>query len=372
MRPTAIKAPDRWPTPGSHARFVEIDVRALTPIYKGGSGTVQIDEDRPFRVPSIRGVLRYWWRATSPFVEVAQLRDRERVVFGGVHGDAARASSVSVAVLEQRSTAGTRPLRPYAFGVAGNVPEGDAGKRQVHLGATGRVRVEWRDHEVADDVRRALRAWLLFGGIGGRSRRGAGSVWWSPTSSLGVPPDSVEALVSAWRGLAPTSTKQPLWPTLARGALLVGPPGSPDQAWAAGLDGMRDVRASRDVRPAFIPKRGEDLQEWKRKDYVEIAAGRRFVSPRAALGLPIRFQGSAGTFSLTPAGHNRFPSPIHLKVVQLGVMYHPVFVVLRGPMPSELQAKHAGGTLDPTGVNRFLQLAEQLPGWKRFELEGSR
>ena len=48
-------------------------LRAVTPIYKGGSNPKGIDAGRPFRGASIRGLLRYWWRAT------VDERDPERV-----------------------------------------------------------------------------------------------------------------------------------------------------------------------------------------------------------------------------------------------------------------------------------------------------
>jgi CRISPR-associated protein Cmr1 len=362
MRIASVPAPDVWPTPGSHSRFVEIDLRALTPIYKGGSTTAQVDEGRPFRAPSIRGAIRYWWRAISTIADVAGLRSREQALFGGVHGEGPVASAVGVAVLDQNSTSGSRPgTKPYAFGVTGSV-SADYALRQVHVEATGKLRVEWRDDAAREGVQRALKAWLLFGGIGGRSRRGAGSVWWS--GGIGVP-DSVEAYVAEWRSLVPTRTTKP-WPTLTDSVMLVGPGlDTADKAWTEGLDGMRDVRASRDVRATFANKRGPDLLGWKREDYLKFRQPGQFASGRAALGLPIRFQGTKGSFFLNPQGHNRYPSPIHMKVVQLGTKFHPVMLALRGPAPQQLRAGTTNGTLDTTGLDRFLDLAGELPGWKR-------
>ncbi|MGE3965953.1 MAG: type III-B CRISPR module RAMP protein Cmr1 [Planctomycetota bacterium] len=370
MRNISVGPPEAWPTPGSHNRFVEIRLCALTPIFKGGSTAAQVDEGRPFRAPSIRGALRYWWRATSTIADVAELRAREKALFGGVHGQGPVASAVSVAILTQESTLGPRPKnKPYAFGVTGREAESEARNRQVHTKATGGLRVEWRDDGAGDEVKRALKAWLLFGGVGGRSRRGAGSVWWNEGLDR---PATIEDYIAAWRGLVPERTTMP-WPTLAGSVLLVGPAkDSADAAWAEGLDGMSDVRASLDVRREFVQTRGADLLEWKHQDYIPIAAGERFTSRRAALGLPIRFNGRGNGFrgSLEPQGHNRYPSPLHLKVAQLGKQYHPVILAVRGPAPNRLTARHkkgapTNGTLDATGLDRFLELAAQLPGWGR-------
>lgn len=366
MRNLSVSPPQAWPTPGAHNRFVEIELHALTPIFKGGSTTTQIDEGSPFRAASIRGVLRYWWRATSTLADVEQLRIREEVLFGGVHGRDPVASAVSVAVLAQQSTAGPRPgNKPYAFGVTGREAEGEARHRQVHTNAKGKLRVEWRDDGAGDEVRRALKAWLLFGGVGGRSRRGAGSVWWAEGLDR---PVTINDYIAAWRGLIPERTTRP-WPTLAGSVLLVGPAkDSADAAWAEGLDGMRDVRASLDVRPGFVQKRGADLLEWKRQDYIPISGRQRFTSRRAALGLPIRFNSRGNGFrgSMEATGHNRYPSPLHLKVVHLGNQYHPVILTVRGPAPNQLTANHTNGSLDAGGLDRFLELAVQLPGWERY------
>jgi CRISPR type III-B/RAMP module RAMP protein Cmr1 len=371
MRSASISLPETWPTPGSHHRFIELELRALTPIFKGGSTTTQIDEGRPFRAPSIRGALRYWWRATSTLTDVGQLRARERELFGGVHGASPLASRVSIAILSQQSTPGPRPgNKPYAFGVTGKDPEGEARNRQVHSSASGRLRVEWRDDSDGEEVKRALTAWLLFGGIGGRSRRGAGSIWWDEGVDR---PSTIDDYVVAWHRLVPERATRP-WPTLAGSVLLVGPArNSADAAWTEGLDGMRDVRASREVRQGFVGLRGADLFEWKRQDYLRFGQVGQFQSGRAALGLPIRFHGTKGTYILNSQGMNRYPSPVHLKVVQLGSAFHPVMLALRGPMPTDVSADRNGkgkggttrGTVAAAGLDRFLALAAQLPGWRR-------
>src|SRR5690606_18808523 len=108
---------------------------------------------------------------------------------------------------------------------------------------------------------------LLFGGVGGRSRRGAGSVWWNEGLDR---PATIDDYIAAWRALVPKRTTKP-WPTLSGSVLLVGPTkDSADDAWAEGLDGMCDVRASLGVRKGFVQMRGADLFEWKRQDYIPI------------------------------------------------------------------------------------------------------
>lgn len=367
MRLNKVSPPKEWPSPGTHNRFIEIDLEALTPIYKGGSTTEQIDEGRPFRAPSIRGALRYWWRATSAIPNTHELYKQERALFGGVHGEDPIASAVSVAVLTQQSTPGRQPAnKSYAFGLMTDETKGAAQNRLAHNNATGKLRVEWRDTNAGKEIQRALKAWLLFGGIGGRSRRGAGSVWWKEGLDR---PETVEDYIAAWQSLIPRRSSAP-WPSLKGSVMLVGPSKpSADAAWKEGLDGMRDVRASRqaDVRPNFVHVRGSDLLVWKGQDYIPIARRQNFTSRRAALGLPIPFKGQG---VMQPTGYNRYPSPLHLKVIRLGRQFHPVTLAVRGPAPTNLEARgrvvgRVVGTLDTAGLDDFLNLAAKLPGWTR-------
>ena len=79
------EAPPPLPSTGSRADQLQwhLNLTALTPIYKGGASSSGIDADRPFRASSIRGILRFWWRATSEESSVTALRQREDELFEG-------------------------------------------------------------------------------------------------------------------------------------------------------------------------------------------------------------------------------------------------------------------------------------------------
>ncbi len=89
--------PERAPGPGTW----DLRIEAVTPIYKGGSNPKGIDHGIPFRGPSLKGLLRSWWRATQETSDVDTLRRQEATLFGEVFGDGQRASQVSVGVTEQ-------------------------------------------------------------------------------------------------------------------------------------------------------------------------------------------------------------------------------------------------------------------------------
>jgi len=60
-----------------------IDV--ITPIYGGGAQAGKSDDRDIIRVPTIRGRLRFWWRATigAKYQSIEEMRQREFEIWGG-------------------------------------------------------------------------------------------------------------------------------------------------------------------------------------------------------------------------------------------------------------------------------------------------
>lgn len=56
----------------------EFEVEIVTPLFMGGSDP----RDAELRAPSIKGALRFWWRAFHPELSIAQLRSEESQIFG--------------------------------------------------------------------------------------------------------------------------------------------------------------------------------------------------------------------------------------------------------------------------------------------------
>lgn len=68
--------------PGMLSRTYDIEV--ITPMFGGGVDAGKIDPEHPIRESSIRGHLRFWWRATrgASFSDVRELRQREGEIWG--------------------------------------------------------------------------------------------------------------------------------------------------------------------------------------------------------------------------------------------------------------------------------------------------
>lgn len=232
------RAPLALPSPNATSDVVfSIDLEAVTPIYRGGANPNAIDTARPFRAGSIRGLLRYWWRALQPETDARALWEREAELFGAIRRGRANASRVRVGVSGPPSRAVPCPTEVlYALWV-----HRDASARLFHADARAALTVQVpRSH--ADEIRDALSAWLLLGGIGSRSRRGLGAVH-------AIHPEVRPALASASElaqhlsRLAPTPAVR-RWPSLGDGLVLLGPPACDAvAAWKSAVQQMQIGRA---------------------------------------------------------------------------------------------------------------------------------
>ena len=57
---------------------MEFEAEIITPMFLGGSDTKKAE----FRVPSIKGALRFWWRAANAHLSMDKLKERESEIFG--------------------------------------------------------------------------------------------------------------------------------------------------------------------------------------------------------------------------------------------------------------------------------------------------
>src|SRR5438270_10146477 len=94
--PTEFATPP--PVPVRKEQFLELDFRVMTALYGGGAEAGQNDLEDPFRIPSIRGQLRFWWRATigGQYEDADRLREAESKIWGSTE----HASRVRLRILQ--------------------------------------------------------------------------------------------------------------------------------------------------------------------------------------------------------------------------------------------------------------------------------
>lgn len=171
-------------------KTIELEYSIVTPMFIGDAD----QNATSFRVPSLKGALRFWWRALvwaqvqdqPPHLALAALHDRERKLFGDASGK--NGSSQSCVLLSVRTPTVNpvsakeilsppnqkeRPGVKYLMGQGLEKRKALAEGRTIEIEALFRPGVGERDRL---DVERAFFALGLFGGLGSRARRGLGSL----------------------------------------------------------------------------------------------------------------------------------------------------------------------------------------------------
>jgi CRISPR-associated protein Cmr1 len=343
-------APPVWETPSRPVLRLRIHV--ITPIFGGGVTPRETDPEVVLRTPAVRGHLRFWWRATCAhrFRTAVDLFAAEATLWGS----ASRPGQVVLQV----SGVSTGQEIPYAT-LAGNANSREGPGLGYFLfpfqplgagtpAATGRRDVEFTlevSGPMADspEVARAIRAWLLCGGLGARTRRGCGAL--APTEPPWLIP--IDETLPQWLGLpGPGVTSEAaVAPLLAGGTLLLGPrTDSVDTAWRELARFWAAFRKGHVGSIPYEPRRGG---RWADQDALAAAMQHPKEPLRLGkpfLGLPILYQFPrtarfAGTVEGATSG--RHPSPVILRPVRLADgSARPLILVLRVPEPTAVRVKN--------------------------------
>ncbi len=180
------------------------DIQLITPLFGGGVVPGETDPRFPIRPTAIRGQLQFWWRATvgAQFTTRQQLRDAQSAIWGSTE----QASRIQVRVEMLGAASEPRPCAkfgsnptgkerivwespfqntalPYALfpfqGQSAN-REGPRVEPALYI-QTAKFRLIITPDKIIDfarDVEPALWAWVNFGGLGSRTRRGCGAIKW--------------------------------------------------------------------------------------------------------------------------------------------------------------------------------------------------
>lgn len=344
------------------------DIELITPMFGGGVVTRETDPTFPIRPTSIRGQLQFWWRATvgARYATKEELRAAQTWLWGGVSGDNGRPSRIQVRVHllkfdslgacagfekdnKDRSRYRSTPVwkapfantsLPYAlFPFQGELSSDRSSVKVapascIHK-AQFRLILSWdREVDFASQVEPALRAWVLFGGLGSRTRRGCGSI----RCSEFLAKDHNELLAHLKRYLSNTSAKD--WPTLADSIFIGRETDKPLEAWSTVIRVLRGFRQAEGIgrNPGSPPKR-PGRSRWPEPETIRRVTRQRSSQhsrlenipdnafPRAELGLPIVFhfkdEGEPRDTVLYPApgpegSRERMASPLILKPLALG------------------------------------------------------
>ncbi len=76
-------------------KTIKLEIETITPMFLSGAeqGSAEL------RAPSIKGLLRYWWRALHPTSNIEILREKENNIFGSGGENGSGGSSFSLRVI---------------------------------------------------------------------------------------------------------------------------------------------------------------------------------------------------------------------------------------------------------------------------------
>lgn len=200
-KPPTLSPPEIRPKEG---RITQVRrYRLITPLYGGGAEPQKPDEVTVVRAGEIRGLLRFWWRATRGGQfdgSLAKMRAAEEAIWGSAAGEKkAGPSPVSIVVrnwrleskqedvpfevIEKGKRARIQPrpgsrVPPYAaFPLQPKKEEARPGMKLpgVYWDVSFELVITFPE-ELRQEVEAALWAWETFGGVGARTRRGFGAL----------------------------------------------------------------------------------------------------------------------------------------------------------------------------------------------------
>lgn len=316
-----------------------LTIHLVTPMFGGGPQSNSIDQDRPIRESAIRGHLRFWWRATRGAVckNANELSKREAEIFGHTE----QASQIQVVTHYEKDEVKRnskvffkKKNHPFPRYVLSNMKDETPYLMKAQFSLNIRLSKKTTDFElIKKEVEAALWAWINFGGLGSRTRRGCGSLYCKQFSPHNKRTKSqlekwFEQKLLEYDIQLPASSRE--WPTLSREFKVQAFPSSMISSWQSVIQTYETFRR----RSNPNKKRGRSC--WPEADTIRLLTGKAKSGhhipypkekpfkyqafPRAQFGLPIQFRFAPkdsgkdpDPVTLLPKGKDRLASPLILK-----------------------------------------------------------
>jgi CRISPR-associated protein Cmr1 len=351
-------SPDAWTPPDTGRETITLHLKTITPMFGGGHTARELDTVIPVRPAAIRGALRFWWRATegAKFSTVEALYKAESNLWGrDTDGDNPGHSNVAIALrvesapqpVEYGSSPGHRDWPGYGLFPFRRQQDGTPPAQCLPPGLVFCLTLSVPACYIAQ-IQEAVRAWIHFGGIGARTRRGCGSL-----ELLSISEGTLPALSNVE---VPGGSS---WPLLPATALLadVGNNADPLRAWKLAVEAYAKYRT---MPPFARDPHGNPDEQGRSKPgrsyWPEPDAIRRITEthkhrpvhsvpigfPRADLGLPIIFHYQQDrrlpgrepddvTLEGADSGFTRFASPVVSKAVFYQNSWKSLILILNSP-----------------------------------------
>ena len=313
--------------------------RLVTPMYGGGVQAAIPDIKMPIRAAAIRGQLRFWWRLLAKQkwnLQGEDLHQAEWALWGGMETNDTKeqASKVFLRVKEIKfkgkpveillRDALTDLFTEYAPHYAlfparpaqGQAPSIRLFKPDLKWELHWRLAASASEND-KQQVLETLRWWVMFGGVGARTRRGCGAFIVETCSIQEImQPISVEEAQAAGCRLVMRQEK-----------------GSAKKAWEEAVERLWDFRQKPNIGRNQKNNGHPGRSRWPEPDAIRRITNRHAANhqpehlagnifPRAMFGMPIIFHfmggGEPADMQLLPKGKERMASPIIIRPIWQG------------------------------------------------------
>jgi CRISPR-associated protein Cmr1 len=411
-----VPAPD-WNAPGPQRAkgealtTITLSLKCITPLFGGGYEPGEVDTDSPIRPAAVRGHLRFWWRATAgaQYATAEDLFKAEAALWGSAELPGAVALKVRVTdrgkEVELNTLASDKPspkkgpelgyfLFPFqneeAAKAQGQAKPAKKGGENVSFELELRVTPKQDKEKTVKEIENAIKAWIAFGGVGARTRRGCGALTVTKELTRWLPPPNFDEFKKWVTALySSPATNEPNHSVLAGGYIALGEGAkSAIDIWKQLATFWARFRKGHVADKEYTPMAGA---RWG--DYRETLAKSRLDPAGLAkpfLGLPIIYQEIprqqlpfTGTLEAEETG--RMASPVILKPVATSDnKMLPLVIVLDAPRPRKIRIQgtkwpiqspkndpvlKALGVRDP--LEAVVKAAERHLNAKSFRLGGT-
>jgi len=323
---------------------LEYDLTVVTPMV-GGSAIAK-EATTQIRPTEIMGNLRHWWRATNAgCFDLTELVRQENDLFGSaVHPGNCQISVTTVKPGSVRTDIKNNSSMVYALWPLRNSKDDTSSRteltNQVTLGTQFKLRLSFKqelEQTILPAIVLAMQAFITYGGLGGRTRRGCGSL---QLTQLTTQRPGKELRVDNYTqpirkiGLPTAPAKRVnLMTGLPQHVFILGQAmRDAVQAWQKSLDAYQQFRQGTGRGRSPYPEADSVRHLVKHSRTPEV-----YGFPRADLGLPIvmQFINEPDLADVTIQGANegqhRFASPIITKALQWDNGFIPMVAVLDAP-----------------------------------------
>ena len=327
--------------------------QSITPMFLGGA-----DNEPDLRPPSIKGAMRYWWRAMHGHLSIEKLKEKESDIFGNTE-------QRSKVILRCKTSEDLkRKQKPFeknmGTGIAYLFYSMDMNNRQYFDNIEFEVILKSKKKDKDKDVLKeaAYAFWLLanLGGIGSRSRRGGGSFVITGVNGGGdLDFDFVSSArdADAWAkdlkkgietiikstGIQSIQNKTPFNTLQNVGVHLV------NKAHHQADDALDYI--GQEFQGFRMEVGGKDASNIR--DYIDNGSHISTIE-KASFGLPISYRfkkdRKSATVDTASEEYNRSASSLFISLVQIGGKYYPLLV-------------NFNSTLLPAGVDIKVSSREQ-------------